>query len=70
MCKPIKLICTAGFILLVSTGCAFSTKMVNDKGETYTCVAPGLGPLSGMAAMAYRDNCVKRYKELGYKVAE
>ena len=57
-------------MLLMLTGCAFSTKMVNDKGETYTCVAPGLGPLSGMAAMAYRANCVKRYKELGYKEVE
>ena len=52
------------------TGCAFSTKMVNEKGDTYTCVAPGIGPLSGMAAMAYRDNCVKKYKELGYKPVE
>lgn len=65
-----KLIYALAVLLVIPTGCAFSTKMVNGKGETYTCVAPGIGPLSGMAAMAYRDNCVKRYQELGYRVAE
>ena len=70
MNRYIKVIFVLICMLLILTGCAFSTKMVNEKGETYTCVAPGLGPLSGMAAMAYRANCVKRYKELGYKEAE
>jgi hypothetical protein len=70
MNRYIKVIFVLIYMLLILTGCAFSTKMVNEKGETYTCVAPGLGPLSGMAAMAYRANCVKRYKELGYKEVE
>jgi hypothetical protein len=65
--KVIFLVCC---MLIMLTGCAFSTKMVNEKGDTYTCMAPGIGPLSGMAAMAYRDNCVKKYKELGYKPVE
>lgn len=70
MTRYIKLITAIFSLLIMLTGCAFSTKMINDKGETYTCVAPGIGPLSGMAAMAYRDNCVKKYKDLGYKPVE
>jgi hypothetical protein len=70
MNRYIKVIFVLICMLLILTGCAFSTRMVNEKGEEYTCMAPGVGPLSGLAAMSYRDNCVKRYKALGYKVVE
>ena len=52
---------------LTLTGCAFSTKMVDDKGVVVDCKMVGVGPISGVAAETYRDNCVRKYKALGYK---
>ena len=54
-------------LLLTLTGCAFSTKMVDDKGVVVNCQMVGVGPISGVAAETYRDNCVRKYKALGYK---
>jgi hypothetical protein len=54
-------------LMLILTGCAFSTKMVNDKGVVVDCKMVGVGPISGIAAETYRDNCVRKYKALGYK---
>ena len=54
-------------LLLTLTGCAFSTKMVDDKGVIVECKMVGVGPISGFAAETYRDNCVRKYKALGYK---
>jgi hypothetical protein len=58
------LVCPLIFTL---TGCAFSTKMVDDKGIVVDCKMVGVGPISGIAAETYRDNCVRKYKALGYK---
>jgi hypothetical protein len=54
-------------LMLTLTGCAFSTKMVDDKGVVVDCKMVGVGPISGIAAETYRDNCVRKYKALGYK---
>ncbi|MCX7100761.1 MAG: hypothetical protein NTX38_04515 [Methylobacter sp.] len=54
-------------LILTLTGCAFSTKMVDDKGVVVDCKMVGVGPISGIAAETYRDNCVRKYKALGYK---
>ena len=54
-------------LMLKLTGCAFSTKMVDDKGVVVDCKMVGVGPISGIAAETYRDNCVRKYKALGYK---
>ena len=53
MNRYIKVIYVLICMLLILTGCAFSTRMVNEKGEEYTCMAPGIGPLSGLAAYSY-----------------
>ena len=55
-------------VLMVSTtGCALSTKSVNDKGDKVECTANGVGPITGMAAQATHDSCVSKYKSEGYK---
>jgi hypothetical protein len=41
--------------------------MVDDKGVIVDCKMVGVGPISGVAAETYRDNCVRKYKALGYK---
>jgi hypothetical protein len=53
--------------MLIITGCSFSTKMVNDQGVIVDCRFSGVGPITGMAAQTYRDNCVNKYKAMGYK---
>lgn len=57
----------ACLLMFTLSGCAFSTKMVDDKGVVVDCKMVGVGPISGMAAETYRDNCVRKYKALGYK---
>ena len=41
--------------------------MVDDKGVIVDCKMVGVGPISVVAAETYRDNCVRKYKALGYK---
>jgi hypothetical protein len=55
---------------LLIVGCAFSTKMVNDKGVVVDCRNVGVGPITGAAAMTNRDNCVNRLKAQGYHEVE
>jgi hypothetical protein len=61
--------CFMLFAAFLISGCAYSTTMVNDKGVTVDCKASGLGPVTGAAALAARDNCVSKYKALGYHEA-
>lgn len=56
--------------MLLAAGCAFSTKMVNDKGVVVDCRNVGVGPITGAAAMTNRDNCVNRMKAQGYHEVE
>jgi hypothetical protein len=66
--RTVKAIYALAFACVFAlAGCAFSTKMVDDKGATVECSAAGVGPISGTAAAASRDACVSKYKALGYR---
>ena len=66
--RNVKVIHALAFLCaLALAGCAFSTQMVDDKGNTVECRAAGVGPISGTAAAASRDACVSKYKAMGYK---
>ena len=64
----VKIIHALAFLCaLALAGCAFSTQMVDDKGNKVECRGAGVGPISGTAAAASRDACVSKYKDMGYK---
>jgi hypothetical protein len=59
-----------GLIIIVSfilSGCSWSTKLANDKGQLATCEAAGFGIISGAVAASKHGSCVDGYKASGYK---